>query len=160
MSIKYQESKGSIKKQVASGTTASIVNGTPVMATLGSRYVSAFTSGTPIVGTDIIAGFAQSNSNETTTASGSVDVEKINNQQIFLGLMDSSYASTITTQAQYNALVGKRVVFGTATINGVVVETIMATDGATHGLVIEDMDYLANPGKVAYSIRTQALSNY
>jgi hypothetical protein len=144
-------SVGSRRYQVTSGTTASISAGTPVVRTLGSQYVAAAADGTPVVGTDYLVGFAVSNSTETASAAGYVDVEPIMPNQVWLGA--PKVAASWDTQSEYNALVGDRVVFDlTATA-----WTVDATDSANNGLVVEDLDITKYPGKVAFSVRNGAL---
>jgi hypothetical protein len=56
-------------------------------------------------------------------------------------------------QSEYNALVGDRVLLST-TAGGV--QTLLASDSATSGLVIEPLDLSKYPGKIAFSIRAGA----
>jgi hypothetical protein len=61
--------------KVASGTTSSIKAGTPVAKALGTgTSVTAAVTATPVVATNFYAGFATSNSTETATLAGTVDV--------------------------------------------------------------------------------------
>ena len=61
-------------------------------------------------------------------------------------------AVDVSTQAKYDALVGKRVKFDKTGD----VYTVLGTDGATFGLVIEDLDALKHVGQIAFSIRAGA----
>jgi hypothetical protein len=65
-------------------------------------------------------------------------------------LISPNSAAAFDTQTEYDALVGDRVVFDKT--DGTY--TILATDGATNGLVIEPLDVSKHPGKVAFSIRS------
>lgn len=141
---------GSRQYQVASGTTASIKAGEPVVRTLGSQYVVLAADGIPVVATDFMVGIAATDSTETTTAAGTVQVTPLVPGQVFLCAPKT--AASWDTQSEYNALVGDRVVFDLTA--GVF--TIDATDGATNGLVVEDLDISKTPGKVAFSIRAGA----
>ena len=143
--------QGSRTMQVASGTTSSINAGELVLKSLGSQYVTAWTannSAKPVVGTDYVAGLSASTSTETTSAAGVVEIIPLIPGQIFLANPNS--AAAWDTQAEYNALVGDRVLLNT-TSGGV--QTILATDGATNGLVIQDLDITKFPGKVAFACR-------
>lgn len=142
---------GSRTHQVASGTTASISAGELVLKTLGNQYVVVWTANNtakPVVATDFLAGVSTTASNETTTAAGTVSVTPIVPGQVWLAA--PTVAATWNTQAKYNALVGARVLLSCTTAG---VQTILATDGATNGLVIENLDITQFPGKVAFSLR-------
>lgn len=139
---------GTIKMAVTSGTTSSINAGELVLKTPGSAFVTAWdatASTKPVVGTDYLAGLAMSTSTETATAVGYVEILPIIPGQIFLG--NPKVAATWDTQAEYDALVGDRVLLDT--VSGV--QTLLATDGATYGLVIQPLDISAYPGKIAFS---------
>lgn len=147
---------GAKKHAVASGTTASIKAGRLVLKSLGSPYVVAWdlnNTAKPVVATDYVVGLAMTDSTETTTAAGEVSVLPIVAGVVYLG--NPATAATWDTQAEYDALVGDRVLLSSAATTGV--QTILATDGATYGLVIEPLDITKYPGKVAFSLR-QGLS--
>jgi hypothetical protein len=142
---------GSRTHQVASGTTASISAGELVLKTLGNEYVVVWTAGSaakPVAATDFIAGVSATASNETATAAGTVSVTPLIPGQVWLAVPNDTTAWD--TQAEYNANVGKRVLLN-CSAGGV--QTILAADGATNGLVIENLDIVQFPGKVAFSIR-------
>lgn len=142
---------GAREHQVASGTTASISAGELVLKSLGSQYVTVWTAGSsakPVVGTDFLAGLAATSSTETASADGIVSVFPLVSGVVYLGNPDT--AATWDTQAEYNALIGDRVLLA-CTAGGV--QTILATDGSTQGLVIEPLDIKKYPGKVAFSLR-------
>lgn len=142
---------GAIPAQVTSGTTASIKAGELVLKSLGSQFVTVWTAGSaakPVVATDFLAGLSASTSTETTAAAGVVQVIPLVPGQIFLGnpLVPGSW----DTQSEYDALIGDRVLLD-CTAGGV--QTVIATDGATQGLVIQPLDLTKYPGKVAFSLR-------
>ena len=139
---------GTRKFTVASGTTASINAGEPVAKALGGATVSAMSTNKPVVGTDFLAGISQSTSTETASAAGSVQVYPIVPGVVYL--CAPLTAASWDTQAEYDALVGDRVLFDLT--SGVY--TITATDGANNGLVVEPLDIAKYPGKVAFSIRS------
>lgn len=97
--------------------------------------------------TDYLAGIATSTSTQTASADGTVDVQFLSPGVVYLVAPNS--AAAFDTQAEYDALVGDRVLLDLT--DGVF--TILATDGANNGCVIEPLDIKLYPGKVAFSIR-------
>lgn len=141
---------------VASGTTASIQPGDPVAKTLGNatgNVVALAGNNTPSVGADYFAGIAASFSNETSTAAGTVKVMKFVPGTVYLGNPD--VPATWDTQAEYDALVGARVLFSATQVGATdnYEFTILAADGAGNGLVVMPLDVKKYPGKVAFAIR-------
>ena len=146
---------GARRFTVASGTTASIKAGELVLKGLGAAAVTVWTANNnakPVVATDFLAGLSTSTSTETTSAAGVVDVMPIVPGTVYL--IEPLVAATFDTQSEYDALVGDRVLLD-CTAAGV--QTILASDSATSGLVIEPLDVKKYPGKVAFSLR-QGLS--
>ena len=146
--------QGSRKQLVASGAAATIKAGELVLKTLGTAFVTVWTasnSAKPVVATDYVAGLSASTSTDTATADGSVDIIPVTPGTVYL--IDADTAGTWDTQAKYDALVGDRVLIST-TAGGV--QTILASDSATSGLVVEPLDIAKYPGKVAFSIRNGA----
>lgn len=145
---------GAKKFTVASGTTASIKAGELVLKALGNstgNVVTVWTASNtakPVVATDFLAGLSTSTSTETTTASGTVDVVPIVPGVVYLGTPDT--AATWNTQAKYDALVGARVLLSTTSTG---IQTILAADGSTSGIVVEPLNILKYPNKVAFSLR-------
>ncbi len=132
----------------AGGSGASINAGEPVAKSLGSAYVAAMATNKPVVATDYLVGISASKaSSETASADGFVDVIDLVPGQVFL--MKPNVAASWDTQAEYNALVGDRVLMDLTGGS----YTILATDGATSGCVIELINVVETPGKVAFSIR-------
>lgn len=151
---KYQNgafgNPGSRKHQVASGAAASINSGEPVGKALGSQYVAALATNKPVVATDYLAGISTTTSTDTASADGTVQVENLVPGEVFL--CAPLTAATWNTQTLYNALVGDRVLFDLTSST----YTITATDGATNGLVVENLNIAEVPAKVAFSIRAGA----
>ena len=142
---------GAVIHQVVSGGTPPAINaGEMVLKTLGNEYVIPMATNKPVVATDFVAGISTTTSTETATVAGTVAVTPITPGQIYL--IAPKVAATWNTQAKYNALVGARVLIDVT--SGV--ETILATDGSTSGCVIENLDIVRFPGKVAFSIRAGA----
>lgn len=143
--------QGSRTMRVTSGTTASINAGEFVRKALGSAFVLAWgasDAAKPVVATDFLAGLAATSSNETASATGTVEIIPLVPGQVFLA--SPTAPTSWDTQAEYNALVGDRVLLDSSSTS---VQTLLATDGATNGFVIEYMDITTNPGKVAFSAR-------
>lgn len=139
---------GSKKCNVAAGATT-IYAGEPVARALGGVTVTALADAKPVVATDYLEGIATSTSTQTATAAGKVSVLPLLPGTIYL--IDAKSAAAVDTQAEYDALVGKRLVFDLT--SGKYTMDTAAGDGATNGCVVEALDITAFPGKVAFSIR-------
>lgn len=141
---------------VASGTTASINAGEVVLKALGNssgNVVSAMTTNKPVVATDFIAGISTTASNETASATGTVYV--MPNLPGMTYVCAPKVASTWNTQAKYDALVGARVLIDVT--SGLL--TVLASDSANNGLVVEPLDIVRFPNAVRFSLR-QALNYF
>lgn len=141
---------GTRKHAVTSGTTASIKYGQLCLKTPGSAFVVAWDASNtakPVVATDYVAGLAMSTSTETASAVGYVDVMPLLPGMVLIG--DPKVAATWDTQAEYDALVGDRVLLDTTAAG---IQSLLATDGATYGLIIEPLDLSRYPGKIAFSV--------
>lgn len=132
---------------VASGAAASIKAGEPVTKALGGAAVSAMSTNKPVVATDFLAGVAASTSTDTVAAAGIVKVTKMDVNTTYL--ISPNSAAAWDTQAEYDALVGDRVLLDLTTGT----YTILATDGATYGCVIMPLDIKKFPGKVRFAFR-------
>lgn len=141
---------GAKKCQVAAGAVASIKAGEPVVRALGAAVVTAAADASPVVGTHFMEGIATTTSTDTVAAAGIVYVQDCLPGVIYCGKPE--VAASWDTQAEYDALVGDRVLFDLTSGS----YTISATDGATNGLVVENLDVLKNPGLVAFSVRQAA----
>lgn len=131
---------------VAAAATA-ILPGEPVARALGAATVTQMATNKPVVATDFLEGISVDSSTQTASVAGIVHVQPIMQGQIWL--ISPNVAATWDTQAEYDALVGDRVLLDlTAGIF-----TILASDGATSGCVIEPLDISKYPGKVAFSFR-------
>jgi hypothetical protein len=146
---------------VASGTCAQkIKEGEPVLATLGGtgRAATALATNLPSSAAlaNTITGIATTTSTDTVAAAGTVRVMKYDPCLTFL--IAPNVVATWDTQAEYDALVGHRVLLdltGTAAL-GTATYTILAADNAAYGCVIEPLDIKKYPGKVRFSIRPAA----
>ena len=140
---------GSRKFGVAMGATA-ILAGEPVVKTLGATSVTAMATNSPQVGTHYVVGIATEASTQSASADGSVQVQPLTIGAVYV--ISPKVAATFDTQAEYDALVGKRVLIDLTTG----VYTILAADAAGNGCVIEALDVKKYPGKVAFSFRNGA----
>jgi len=144
--------RGSQRFTVAAAATT-INPGEPVAKTLGNstgNVVTAAATNFPVVGTDYTAGIATSTSTQTASLAGFVDVMKIGTDMVFL--IAPKVAATWDTQAEYDALVGARVLIDLTTG----VYTLLAADSANNGCVVQPLDISKYPSKVAFSIRAGA----
>lgn len=135
---------GTLKFLVASGTTGSINAGEPVQKLAGAAGVTAMLTNSPTT-TNRQVGVAMSQSTETASAAGTVDVVPATTGQIWL--IAPKVAASWNTQALYNANIGKRVLIDLTAG----VYTILAADGASNGTVVEYLDVTRYPGMVAFS---------
>lgn len=138
--------RGSRSYNVAAGATT-INPGEPVARSLGAATVTAAATNTPVVATDFFVGIAMTTSTQTASAAGTVEVFPINSGTTYL--IAPKVAATWDTQAEYDALVGDRVLLDLTTGS----YTILASDGATSGCVIQPLDIAKYPGKVAFAFR-------
>lgn len=160
--------------QSAQGTGSSYTPafraGEPVIKTLGTGTTNSCaqiwaailtgSSAKPVVATDFMAGIAISGqggacSTETDTANGYVLVQPLVTGAIYL--MNADNATTYGTgstpnQGTYNALIGSRVLIKMSA-DAIPKFTVLASDSATSGLVVEYVDVTKYPGKVAVSFR-------
>ncbi len=132
---------------VVAASATLIYPGEPVTKALGAAAVTPMATNKPVVATDFLAGIASSTSTNTASADGIVKVTKFQNGMSFLVAPNSTTA--FDTQAEYDALVGDRVLMDLTTGT----YTLLATDGATNGCVIMPLDIAKYPGKVRFSFR-------
>lgn len=148
---------GSIGSQewavAASATT--IKAGEPVTKVLGAAVVVPMATNMPDV-TDAaghVVGIATSTSTNTASAAGTVKVMPMVPGVVYLATPNDTTA--FDTQAEYDALVGDRVLFDLTAGS----YTILASDSANNGCVIQPLDIKRFPGKVAFSFRAAAYIN-
>lgn len=151
---------GSKRFNVHLGVAAGINAGELCIAIPGTKYVTRWGNSIatkPAVSntaqtaftTHVVAGLAATTSTDTTSANGVVDV--IPNTMGLTYLVAPDTAASWDTQAEYDALIGARVLLSTSSTG---VQTILASDGANNGLVVEPLDIAKYPGKVRFSIRS------
>ena len=146
---------------VAAGTA--ILAGEPVSnKAVGDVAVQPMGTTLPICSTTagvegLFVGVATTNSTNTTTAAGTVYVLPVNSGTTYL--ISPVTAASWDTQAEYDALVGKRVTINnSATIGASFLNAgtyaLNASDSANNGVVVQAMNILNNPAKVAIAFRT------
>lgn len=140
---------GSVRYAVAASAT--LINaGEPVAKVLGNasgNVVAPASTNTPVVGTDFYAGIAASTSTNTASAAGVVDVFPMDTKTVYL--ISPKVAASWDTQAEYDALVGARVLLDLTSST----YTILAADGSTYGCVVMPLNIATYPGKVAFAFR-------
>lgn len=138
---------------VAAGTP--IYAGEPVQQDLGGASVYPAVTNTPTVGTHYFDGVAQTNSTNTATAAGTVVVIPLSSGDTWLITPD--VAATWDTQAEYDALVGDRVLLkNSVSVTSTPTSgtyTILASDSTNNGCVVQTLDIFKTPGKVAFAFR-------
>jgi len=154
-----QGGRGGRLYNVAAGTL--IYAGEPVqIRAVGNVVVEPSLTSTPVVsGTagveGLFVGIATTNSTNTASAAGSVYVIPTNSDITYLGNPD--VAATWDTQAEYDALVGKRVLLkNSVTVSATPTSgtyTVLASDSASNGVSVQAMNILEHPGKVAIAFR-------
>lgn len=145
---------------VAAGTP--IYAGDPVQVrAVGAVVVEPSLTSTPVVGTSgvegLFVGVATTNSTNTTTAAGTVNVLPVQSDITYL--ISPSTAASWDTQSEYDALVGKRVLLSNSvTVSSTPTSgtyTLLASDSAANGCVVQAMNIIEHPGKVAIAFRTR-----
>lgn len=154
--IKWLSSKngtgfpGSQSFNVAASATT-IKPGEPVTVNaLGDAVVIPCPTNAPVVGTHFVCGIAASESTNTASAAGKVQVIPLDSNDIYL--IKPKVAATWDTQAEYDALVGDRVLIDLTTGT----YSILAADGATNGCVVQPLNIIEYPGQVAFCFRAGA----
>lgn len=152
--------RGSRMYNVGAGTP--ILAGEPVMHTaVGGTAVMPNITSTPTVSTNagvegLFVGVAATDSTNTSANQGIVYVHPVNPWTTWLITPDT--AATWDTQAEYDALVGKRVLMKnsttvSSTAQNVGSYTLLASDSASNGCVVVAMKVTEHPGKVAIAFR-------
>lgn len=138
---------GSRKANVAASATL-IYPGEPVIHNaLGDVVVIKMATNSPIVATHFLDGIASTLSTNTAALAGSVTVVPINADDIWL--IRPNVAADWDTQAEYDALVGKRVLIDLTAGT----YTLLSADDSTYGCVVQPLDITKYPNWVAISFR-------
>lgn len=147
-----QGGRGSDSINVAA--SASIINaGEPVLLVAGassavvnqSTNLLVINASTPysVSGTGLL-GIAETNSTNTTTLVGSVDYIPATSGTTWL--INANTSASVATQALYDALVGHRTLIDLTSGK----YTMLTTDSALNGCVIQPLNVFKNPGKIAF----------
>lgn len=128
----------------SNGSVSRINPGEPVTKVAGAAGVLAAATNAPTT-TLRIVGVATSTSTETASADGTVNIIPAASQDLWLITPNSS--TSFNTQQKYNDLCGARVLIDNTTGT----YTLLATDGASNGCIIEWINIADFPGKVAFS---------
>lgn len=134
---------GSMQYFVAASSTP-ILPGEPVQKLAGAAGVTALLTNSPTT-TNRIVGVAASQSTQTASVDGTVQVIPASNGQTWL--IAPNDPTLWDTQAEYNDLVGSRVLLDLTTGT----YTILDADTAGHGCIVEFLDIVRYPGQVAFS---------
>lgn len=140
--------QGGRKFNVNMGLT--INAGEPVVTTRGNTGVQPMATNKPAFNAttqDYLVGIAVTTSTSTATATGTVNVLPL--QPGITYLIKPNSAAAWDTQAEYDALVGKYVLIDLTTGS----YTILATDGASNGCIIQALNIAENPGMIAFQFR-------
>lgn len=137
---------GAVQYNVAASATL-IYPGEPVVNALGGVAVTPMATNKPVVATDYLAGIATTTSTNTAGAAGKVYVQPLLPGQIWS--IEPNSAAAYDTQAEYDALVGKRVLIDLTSGK----YTLLAADGATSGCVILAKNINVDKGKIYFTFR-------
>jgi hypothetical protein len=119
---------------------------------LGGYVVTKMATNKPVVKTDFLVGIATTTSTNTAAAVGYVDVQPLEPGQTFL--MKPTVAATWDTQAEYDALVGDRVLIDLTGSYPDDLYTILAADSAANGCIILPLNIKDAPGMVHFAFDT------
>ncbi len=153
-------SRGARQYNVALGTP--ILAGEPVqLRAVGNVVVEPSLTSTPITSVTagvegLFVGVAATNSTNTATAAGVVYVYPTDSNVTYL--IAPATLTSWDTQAEYDALTGKRVVLQnsttvSATAQNIGTYSVLASDSANNGVSIQALDINKYPGKVAIAFR-------
>ncbi len=140
---------------VAAGTA--ILAGEPVwVPALASVAVQPAPTNFPDASAHLMVGIAATTSTNTASAAGTVNVVEVNPGLVYL--ITADVAATWDTQAEYDALVGFRVLIkNSATVGATPGNsgsyTLLAADSTNNGCVVKALDISKYPGKVAIAFR-------
>jgi hypothetical protein len=132
----------------SSGSAGNILPGEPVTRAAGVAYVLAAVnnSGTTTLR---IAGVAASQSTETASVDGTVDVIPSAPGQLWM-MKWKTVGTDWNTQANYNAHIGDRMLIDLTTGN----YTMLASDGASQACIVQYNDLTRYPGVVVFTFST------
>lgn len=130
---------------INAGEPVLIVAGASTVAPNQSTNLLVVNSSTPysVSGSGLL-GIAETTSTNTATVSGSVEIYQGNSQTVWL--INANSTGAVATQAQYDALVGHRVLIDLTSSK----YTLLTTDSALNGCIIQPLNVFKYPGKIAF----------
>lgn len=126
---------------IVAGASAVLPNQSNNLVLETSPYVPLSTTGTALLG------IAETTATNTSTTAGDVYVIPADSNTVFL--INAKTSANVNTQAKYDALVGARVLMDLTTGT----YTLLTTDSALNGFVIQPLNIFKFPGKIAFSVR-------
>lgn len=132
--------------------TVTFVSGANLSTAVSPAVTLSPLSSLPIIGIAAGPGTASTN---TATAAGVVDVIPCVSGIIYLCAPKTS--TLWDTQAEYDALVGTRVLFDLTSSTYTITTSAGGGGTSVSGLVVEPLDIAKYPGKVAFSVRATSL---
>lgn len=124
---------------IVAGASAVLPNQSNNLLTVPSPFVPYNVAGTGLVG------IAETKSTNTSTAAGTVEVVPVNPGTVWM--INVKVSADISTQAKYDALVGKRVLIDLTSGN----YTMLSSDSALNGCIIQPSNIVQNPGKILFT---------
>lgn len=126
---------------LVAGASAVLPNQSNNLVLVTSPFVPLSVTGTGILG------IAETTATNTATVAGEVYVIPANTDSVYI--INAKTSASVATQALYDALVGKRVLMDLT--SGVY--TLLTTDSALNGFVIQPLNIFKYPNKIAFTIR-------
>ena len=118
-----------------------------------SAYVQPAPTSFPDASAHLMVGVAATTGTQTSSAAGTVWVTPVSSALDYLITPDT--AATWDTQAEYDALVGKRVLIDLTTGT----YTLLVSDSVNNGCIIEPCNIADRPGIILFSFRNQVNVN-
>ena len=135
---------------IVAGASAAVYNQTSNLITVTSPYVPYATTGTGLLG------IAETKSTNTASLAGYVDYVPATSTITWLCVAQTP--SLINTQAKYDALVGARVLLNVNTPGISEQYTMLLTDSALNGFIVQPLDIFKYPNMVAFIVRDEVTS--
>lgn len=126
---------------IVAGATSVIPNVSNNLVLVASPFVPLSVTGTGLLG------IAETTATNTSTVAGDVYVIPATSGTTYI--INAKTSASVATQALYDALVGHRVLMD-LTSN---VYTLLTSDSALNGFVIQPLNVFKYPGQIAFTIR-------
>lgn len=124
---------------IVAGASAVVPNQATNLLTVPSPFVPYSVTGTGLLG------IAETTSNNTASLAGTVNYVPVTSETVYL--ITANSAGAVSTQALYDALVGKRVLIDLTAGT----YTMLNTDSPLNGCIIQPLNVFKFPGKIAFS---------